>query len=295
MAYTQLRPLGFGEILDGAFTLYRRHFVAFFLTALIPFAPVVLIYARWMGTLVEADPEMAAENVGLAILLGIATAVAMTIVIGALTHLVAKAYAGEPVSIGDGFRNGFRRFFALIGAGIVGYVTALATIVIIAFAAALVIPIAEMAGGVVAVVVTLIIGIAASVLMVVAMSSLFAIIPAVVVEEKGPIGAVARSWQLARGGRMRILSVLGVTWLITMLPVFGIAFVTGFVAAFMDPESLATATTGELWVENLIASISGTVTFPFWVAAMVLLYYDRRIRAEGYDLEVAVESLAEAP
>jgi hypothetical protein len=295
MAYTQLRPLGFGEILDGAFTLYRRHFVAFFLTSLIPFAPVVLIYTQWMSTLMEADPEAAAEYVGLAVLFGIVSMVAMVVAIGALTHQVAKAYAGEPVSVRDGFRGGLRRFFALFGAGIVGYVAMLAVIAIIGAAAAVVTPIAAMLGGVAGVLITLITGIAAIVMTALTFSSLFAIIPAVVVEEKGPIGALKRSWQLARGGHMRILSVLGVSWLITMLPVLGIAFVAGFAAAFMDPESLATATTGELWVQNVIGSISGTVTFPFWVAAMVLLYYDRRIRAEGYDLEVAVESLTEAP
>ena len=36
MALSNLRPLSFGEILDSAFTLYRRNFATFVLTALIP-------------------------------------------------------------------------------------------------------------------------------------------------------------------------------------------------------------------------------------------------------------------
>jgi hypothetical protein len=33
MLPAQLRPLSFGEVLDGAFTLYRRHFVSPFAAA----------------------------------------------------------------------------------------------------------------------------------------------------------------------------------------------------------------------------------------------------------------------
>ena len=56
MPYTHIRPLEFGEVLDGAFALYRRHFVDFFLTALIPLAPFGIFYARLMADGAAFDP-----------------------------------------------------------------------------------------------------------------------------------------------------------------------------------------------------------------------------------------------
>ena len=44
MSHPQLRPLTFGEILDGTFALYRRNFLDFFLASLVPFVPVVLAW-----------------------------------------------------------------------------------------------------------------------------------------------------------------------------------------------------------------------------------------------------------
>ncbi|HEU0079725.1 MAG TPA: hypothetical protein VFQ76_18850, partial [Longimicrobiaceae bacterium] len=45
MSVSHLRPLSFGEILDGAFALYRRNFVVFVTTALVPLLPGVLLLA----------------------------------------------------------------------------------------------------------------------------------------------------------------------------------------------------------------------------------------------------------
>ena len=43
MSFSQLRPLSLGEMLDGAFTIYRRQFASLFLTALAPQLPMILL------------------------------------------------------------------------------------------------------------------------------------------------------------------------------------------------------------------------------------------------------------
>ena len=47
MSLSQLRPLAFGEILDGAFALYRRHFSVFVPTSLLAHAPLMLLWAAY--------------------------------------------------------------------------------------------------------------------------------------------------------------------------------------------------------------------------------------------------------
>ena len=49
-----LRPLGFGEILDGAFTLYRRNFPTFALTSLVGMGIVMVGFAVFGGSLLIA-------------------------------------------------------------------------------------------------------------------------------------------------------------------------------------------------------------------------------------------------
>ena len=292
MPYTHIRPLEFGEVLDGAFALYRRHFVDFFLTALIPLAPFGIFYARLMADGAAFDPTAGDAMTGLAGALSLVSVLVMLVVFGALAHQAAQAYTGAEVSIGDGFGFGLRKTVPLMVTSIVSMIILIVVWMALGVGVVFVVGVLSVFSTAAAVLVGVVTGLAAVVLSGAVFASLFAVGTAVVIEGAGPFAAVRRSWRLARGARGRIVGVLFVSWLITALATFGVMVALGFGQAIIDPESVAQLTTSQLYLQQAVSTLVGALTFPFSVACMVLLYFDRRVRTEGYDVEAATEALA---
>src|SRR5690606_8224228 len=107
---------------------------------------------------------------------------------GALTYAAAQLYRGDAVAIREALGRGLRNVFALIVVSIISWFMIVFGLML------LIVP-----GLIVA-------------------AMYFAVYPAVVVEDRGPLNAFGRSRELSRGGRGRILGVLVVTLLITYLP-----------------------------------------------------------------------------
>jgi len=287
MSHALLRPLGAGEILDGAFTLYRRHFLTLFATALLAFLPMVLVGAFFAPEI--ADPEQ--FGAGMALLL---LTLVMVTAIGwaALTRQIAQAVVEEEVSIGDGYRHGVRALLPLLGAAILAYVVITLIALVLAFVGVFVM--LTFGGEENPVLVALLAVLAGLVFLVGTIAALFAVPAAVVVEGRGPWQALKRSWQLARGAWLRVVGIALVAVLIVSLPSLGLLAVgatTGLFSAAGD----ATATGAWAAVETALSSLIGALTYPFLVGAITLLYFDRRVRTEALDLEVAARDLANTP
>src|SRR3954471_2821095 len=110
MAFSQLRPLSLGEVLDGAFTLYRRQFSSMFLTALIPQIPMIAFMALYYGSLAapgagSGSGPSALGVVAAVVLLPLAL-VGTLAGLGGVTFQVARAYTGAPVTTGEAIRRG---------------------------------------------------------------------------------------------------------------------------------------------------------------------------------------------
>lgn len=300
-----LRPLGIGEILDGAFVLYRRHFAVLVGTTLIAFLPVALMSMLLILFGVEVDP-MAVESVGTAldmvltglgmILTSLVSMGGMMISLGALTHQLAEAHAGREITIVAGLREGLRRVLTVFGSVVAANLIIASVIIVPGVLLAILIPLATAGGGAGSGVGMFVITIVTILAILIGMSylatSYFALVPAVIVEGLGTGAALRRSWQLARGGRLRILTVFGICWVITILPLMGIMVVTGMGMAFWDPDSVEQMMTSQIYMQNVVGSLVGALTLPILLACLVLLYFDRRIRQEGYDLEAAADALA---
>ena len=291
--YTHLRPMSFGEILDSAFSLYRRHFVPLFITTLIPLVPTAL--ASGVFTQSAANPE-AIGGLTLAmipvLLIGV---IASFVMWAALTREVGEAWTGREVSVSDGYRQGLRAFFPLLGAMILSYLFMMVLFVLVAIAAAIV-------GGVIGLLAATAAGPAAvAVIMVplmllamlgafLAVATLFAVLPAVVIEKLGPMEAISRSINLSRGALPRVVGVMAVAWLIVMLPLMGALLLTGGFAAMSNPEAVPSM--GQIWFQQIASSVVSALTTPFMVAAIVILYFDRRVRTEALDVQLAADALA---
>jgi hypothetical protein len=301
MSQNHLRPLSSGEILDSAFGVYRRHFVPLFVTTLLPVVPLalastLLIQGAASGLRSPDDVWAATLPSTLLGLLG------FLVMWGALTRQVEQAWTGGEVSVMDGYRAGFRAFFRLLGAMIASYLVLLVIMFAILLGFGLVSGIfialavglgmtagGEAAGGVMAVVLSVVVGIVVLLAMALAASSLFAVLPAVVVERAGPVAAIRRSMALARGARRQVAGIVVVAFLIVFLPAMGVSYFTGGFDGVLNPGHLPTS--AQLVAQQIGGSVVGALTTPFLVAALVLLYFDRRVRTEALDVRMAADAL----
>jgi hypothetical protein len=285
------RPLSFGEVLDGTFTLYRRHFAPLFTTALIASTPISVMSFLVSRNAAASGGTAAAP--GLTLLFFAVMVVAGIVLWATLTRLFSQAYAGGEVSAHDAYRQAARSFFPLLGAGAVAVVGLAAAFVGIGIVMGIVVAMAAGSGSVAAIgVLTAVMMVVVFLVMLVAFAFLFAVAPAVVVERRGPVRAVRRSLALAKGAVGRVLGVTAVTWLIVFLPVAAVSAVTGTSAAIWNPAAAATFSYTQVLLQQLFGLIVSGFTGPFFVGAMVLQYYDRRIRTEAHDLEGVVAGMA---
>jgi len=270
MSLSHLRPLNFGEILDGAFTLYRRHFSTMFLTTLIPFVPLLLYWAGFAAVVRTDAPEEIETATNLANLISIPLSLLpYFLVYGALIHQVARALEGALVERGEAYRVATRRLLPMLGAGLLAGLLAVLALPFLIVPAILVM-----------------------------IMFLFSS-QAVVVEGKGPVEALKRSRALAKGSWGRIAGIWLLTMLIVMVPgsvVGGAVFAVAMGGAILS-GNIEAMTVLPVWattLANLLSTLVSALTTPFMVATLTLLYFDLRVRSEALDLQVATEGLAPA-
>ncbi len=114
-----------------------------------------------------------------------------------------------------------------------------------------------------------------------------------VAENTGVMASLTRGWSLSQGTRWRILLLFAMgaicgwmlTWLVTLPAVIAISLIPGMRSpqhAQMMGYIMIVATYGAGFaVQALIRPVYGI--------ALVLFYYDQRIRKEGYDIEWMME------
>lgn len=107
--------------------------------------------------------------------------------------------------------------------------------------------------------------------------------PAVyIVEGVSDTAALQRSRSLARGREGHVLGTLILAWaLIILLAMAGGFIITALVGVLHLPEK----------VIEVLANALSAALMPIPAAAITLLYFDLRVRAEGYDLEKELAAL----
>ena len=101
----------------------------------------------------------------------------------------------------------------------------------------------------------------------------FFYIQAVVIEKKGPFEALARSWHLVQGQWFRVFG--------RVLVLVLILFVVGFITSL---PGLAVMTSN-VSLGNLLLTLGGTLVTPITYIGATLIYFDLRVRKEGFTLE----------
>ncbi|PSK97907.1 hypothetical protein CLV30_12164 [Haloactinopolyspora alba] len=309
-----LRPLGVGEILDGAVTTIRRNLGAMLgLSAAVAVATQLLSTATivWMFGDQVTEPnfgltddvqelEDVADAVPAALLGSFVTLIATVFLTGVLTVVVGQAVLGRHITVGQAWRRSRGRLLRLLG------LTLLYTLVWLSpLLAVLVLAVALAAGGSGA-------GAAALVVVLMLVAALagvwlyvrFALsLPALMLESvtgaggERPIGVVRslrRSAALVRKSWWRTFAILlliaFIVWLIGQVVAVPLG-VPGLFGGDTAGDNVLT------WfiLNSLAGMIAATITAPFSAAATALLYVDRRIRREALDIDLARAAGVELP
>lgn len=300
-----LRPLTVGEIFDRAITLYRRNLWLFVgitaLPAVLALAMTILMQVaqRMMITDLAAagtDPELAAST-GLAILamvggiflIAIVYWVVYMIALGAATYAVSELYVGRDASV----RQSYAGMRGRIGSLIVLMLFVGLRVGLVGLAGGIVLAISTGGAAVIHPVLSGLVfffGIIALFLGVGFMMLRYGMtVPSLVVEGLSPGDAIRRSIALTKGRLWRVFLLVLCAMVVTYaaMLIFQGPFSIG--AIFAGPETVL-----GFWL-NIAGAVTGTIgttfTAPFLIIGLALLYYDARIREEGFDLELTLAAL----
>src|SRR6266567_1484818 len=255
-----LRPLGVGDILSGAFTLIRQNPAATLgLTAL-----TVTALAVTVAIIVLIASQTAPAVAFFALVPALA---ALGLQLGGLVTAMGQSLLGRKITIREAVRRSRT-----------GPVVAAILLLAVIFLAIWIPPVLVLKGwGVIPVLLlTAWLGVMLSLT-----------IPVVVLERRGPIAAIGRSWRLVLGSYWRVFGTYLLTylimWVLSLVISLPLQLVSGLAGGLGGSGSRTTLSLavglfaiGEIVITSLALTIETGV--------LVLVYADMRMRKEGMDL-----------
>ncbi len=299
-----LRPLMFGEILDGAFQTVRRNPAAMLGAGVIAqgLGSVISALAQ-TGAVAGWSPEPWLEGIGpseavalglgvagVGILLMLLTVLISVVMQGAMAVPVARSLLNRP--------TGFRRMWSLSRSR-TGALLGLAGLMILGVAAVVAVSVVatmslvgSMEGAAAGVLVLLFLGL---MIVLVWLAVRFLVAPAaIVVEEIGAFAGLRRSWQLTRGNWWRLLGItlvvgllVGVLTQIVLMPVNLLGTGIGSTVFAQGGEGeTQTVQIAVTVVSAVVTALVAAVGYAFQTSTVALVYLDLRMRKDGLDLSL---------
>jgi hypothetical protein len=289
-----LRPLGVGEILDGAFAAIRRYprpTLGFAICVML-IVTVVQVLTQWylLSGISPPDPGSTlsdasdyASRVGTATVISLLVSLLATLLLtGIVIAVIGEAVLGRPVSVTDAWQRLRPQLWRLLGVSLLTFLIWIAATV-----PGIVITIVGAVAGSAGIV---ILGIALSAAGLVYVWPLFALAPAALVLERQPVGrSLGRSRELVRGNWWRVFLILTLAALIAGIVNGIISLPFGLAGGGLT--SIGGRTSEVHFTQLVISGIGGllasTISRPFSAGVAALLYIDRRMRAEALDVGLA--------
>jgi hypothetical protein len=286
-----LRPLSLSDIFNGAAAYIRTNAKATLgLTAIVVVSTQIITLIAAVGPLATAGrlrtaptDELTGGDVAAWLLstalTGLVGWLAGVLLSGMLTVVVGRAVFGSTIGPGETWARIRGRLPALIG------LVALEAVglIILSGLVGLIIAAAGAAGSAAAAVLIGFPLVLASIAAVVYFYTVLSFAPVLIVLERLPvIDAITRSFTLIRKSFWRVLGIRVLTWLVVVLVAGAVAVPFDFIGHLLIAPSgslLIGATVGAVG-----SAIGRIITAPFSAGVVVLLYTDRRIRAEAFDL-----------
>lgn len=299
----KLRAMGFGELLDAVFSLYRAHFRLFlgiasgyFIVMLIGVSIFFFDDALGRGGKIIIWVPVIITIFGISVL-----------IVSALIFAVAGVYLGKPIRVrtvlGQAVRQFWRCFVGSLILGLVGGLLLVSLLIIcVLLVRVFLAPLAKDSVWVTAIGFSYLLTAACITALFVGYWCFY--ILTTYMETTSGWNGLKRCGGLIKGTRWRIIGIV--------IAIFLIAFVIGvilratfaFLLTFTGLDGignflenvewmvlweLPTTRTGLHLSDALMCLINlgiDTFTMPIWVIGCTLLYFDQRIRKEGFDIEV---------
>jgi len=255
----RLRPLEIGDILDETFRIYRRHFWLFAGISVIMAIPTAAltgysfftVFSSFLQTFNSINPDL---NALLPSLVWLAAGYLLSFLlspftVAAVIYAACESALGRPVTIWGAVRGVLRRYFAILG-----YVFILDMM------------------GVLFCLFPLWIWIAVG---------WVAVLPVMFVENARLIAAMGRSWRLVEGRWWRtflILLLVFLLWWLVGRALEGFLFFATQIIGIVASNFLVVA------IAQAIAVLVAALVNPVAQIAIVLVYFDLRVRREALDL-----------
>lgn len=258
-----------GEILDAAIKVYLRNArVLMGLTAIVVvplqiLSAIVLLSTVSSGsdvpvgfTSIGQSGAQASARLGASLVIDVTAMIAVTLTTAACVRAVSDAYLGGTPAVGSSLTFALRRVLPLLAMYVLLLIGVLLGFI------ALIIPGIFLYG------------------------AWSVSTQALLIEGAGPVRSLGRSFALVRGRWWPAAGVLIVAFVMA-------AVISGVLEALLAAIGLSSHPS--LVLATIVVSVSGAIatiiTRPFEAAVATVLYYDLRVRKEGFDLELLAEQL----
>ena len=291
-----LRPLSFGQILDGGIKALRHNpKVMIGLNGAVALAATVAMFGlgyEYFSSSFSFDPYANDQAFSASAIVGVVAGILvatflLTMVTVISSVSVGRSVIGEVISAREAWARSLRRMPTVLAitllmllAILIGYAVIFGLVVV----SALVTP-------VLAVIVGIFAGLGSLVLVTWLGIKLSITLPASVLERLGPVASMRRSWRLTTGRFWMIFSVLLVASIITSVIQNVISTPVSVIMplAFLNSDS---PPTGLMILLMAVASYVGMLLSTVFVASVTaVVYTDQRMRREGFDLVLAHAAL----
>jgi hypothetical protein len=301
-------PLGAGDLIDRAVRLYRRHL---FTLMRIAAPPVIVSAVGWVMFTVGYRRIMSTSETGelvfniFLMLGGVGVVIAghifsFIVMGGASRNLVAHLLWNEPVLARTTYAAIRSRFWSLLWASILVmlwlWISSMAGSVVgymvVFFLTIVLVVLGQWAPfwmTAIAVTFGTITAIAVFLWSFFFLAGKVAYVPqAMLVEGKGVLDSVTRSFTLAKGNVRRVMAmtlfIVFVTYSALMILVIPLGWY-----GYLNGIDLWNATQWPIWYAiaySVLQPVSTIMLAPVWMLGMSLMYVDERVRHEGYDIEL---------
>jgi hypothetical protein len=286
---TVLRPLSTSELLDRTFHLYRNHFLVFVGIMAIP---QLFVLALRLVVRVRPDANQVGEFLIASFGIGIVSFIAVETSHAWAVMAVSNLQLDRPATIGAAFRSVQGSLLRVIWISFAVLCIPILFAIPVMIVIGIVIGIAAGAAGGAGLG-----NVAAIRLLIVPLIALrwwlawSLVVPVTVLEGGGLRTSMRRSKALTKGCRGRIfviylligILVAVVSWMI-QLPLLALAGLR----AFQEPRTMTAAAQA---VSAAGVFLSTTLVGALGTIALTLIYYDQRIRKEGFDLQLMMSTL----
>jgi hypothetical protein len=274
-------PRSIGGVLDDGFRLWRAAFSKAWPIALmgqlLMAVPLVVYWVQFGAPLGARQPitAMMMGSVGLSLVYLVFSIVA----IGFHNAVIAQTDAASlnsGATVGDSLSLGFR---------LLGRAFLVGVLIVVAIGVPLGLLFLALIG--LSAVGRLVFGAMAFVAVCYAMGKFILGAVALIVEDKGAVDSLRRSWNLTAGHWWRVVAILTVLVIVIIALFLFIGIIAGIVRVSMG----STAGISGVLIQ-VISTLGSTLVSPLYAAVLVAIFYDLRLRKEGTDLAGRVNALA---